>query len=227
MIGKRGSQVQRLKIKRQEVWCHNERSPFTATLPLTSVFVLLWNSPYKGTSVGTCVMKICIFAHLNVYNLSHNMQLFTTFAYPLAWSNAGNCGCTNQQLSQLLAVCLTWTKSGPVQQHPNQSVTLRKQCSFTGSEVCLVLAVKLLTVWIGCEETRFSFQRLYKKYNSCLTYKTNRSTVIAVLHWTNLFSTLICILWVQHLSHHHAVLFYCWHKEIQKHSLVTSLISPV
>lgn len=51
MSSKHGSQVHCLKIKQQEVRCHNERSSSTATLPLISL--LLWNS----LRMGMCARK--------------------------------------------------------------------------------------------------------------------------------------------------------------------------
>lgn len=161
---------------------------------------------------------VCMFAHLNVYNLSHNMQLLlhlhTLLPEVMQETVVAQ---TNSSLSY-------WLSASHGQ---NQALCNNTPIKVwrSGSSVHL-LGVKC--VWFCLTLVIFHVKLLlYKKYNSCLTYKTNRSTVIAVLYWTNLFSTLICILWVQHLSHHHAVLFYCWHKEIQKHSLVTSLISPV
>lgn len=57
MSGEHGSQVRRLKIKQQEVWCRNERSPSTVTLPLISVSVQ--HVPFSASHLHTLFLVWC------------------------------------------------------------------------------------------------------------------------------------------------------------------------
>lgn len=98
--GEHGSQVHSLKIKHQEVWWHNERSPSSYTSSDVClrvgicVCVRVW---WKQVCVQVCA-HTCLQTHTSC-------SFLLTFAYPLSWCDAENCCCPNQELSPRLAGC--------------------------------------------------------------------------------------------------------------------------
>lgn len=80
MSGEHGSEVHCLKIKQQEVWCHNERSPSTSQtssdLSLRRCEIVCMWACEVCVCVRACVMKTRVSVHANVCNLSHTIYLF-------------------------------------------------------------------------------------------------------------------------------------------------------
>lgn len=156
---KHGSQVHQPKIKQQEVWCLNERSPSTAKLPLSSV--PLWNIFAKCDVwwKRMCVCGYCMFfPYKCLQSLTHHAPFMTKHLHtpvPGVMQETVHC-CTNQQLCRLLAVCLscwkqTLSNATPIRDRHSGRAVLWK--------LLYLGALDFGSIWSGFMQNHWMFER--------------------------------------------------------------------